>query len=437
MPTFPATGFRYYSTIPKTAAQSPLVSFGYIYDTTGVWQQQDGTLVTGGARPIIQSDLGTTSNVQLNVSGLNLTVGAVSITGFNSGSALGNLDITRTYLPTSGVGTTQVNVTNTAPLNVTGIINTVVTGAVSANVTSVAVTGGVSGSAQGNLDLTRSYLPVSGINFSTSVSVAAVAITGTNSGSALGNLDVTRTFLPVSGLQGVGIIGIDTGIRAVTITNTAPIAFSGVVLTTTTGSFSATVDNTLLIAAVASGNALLVQGNQLGSGISGLLGSNLSSAAWVTGSGTQLGNLDLTRSYLPVSGLNFSASVSVSAVAITGVATDQITGFNTGIIVTFAPVSKTVSSNSTPSGVAPFIGATIQTGQILALNATRTMFFIQNIHTGTPLYVNFGSQAASTGSFSFILNPSATPGFGGSSFSDDHYRGPITVSGGAWTAWEL
>ncbi len=80
--------------------------------------------------------------------------------------------------------------------------------------------------------------------------------------------------------------------------------------------------------------------------------------------------------------------------------------------------------------------AAVQTG-LLGSNASRTLFFVQNIHTGIPLYCALNSNAAGTGNFNFILNPSLTAGFGGSSFSDDHYRGPVQISGGAYIAWEV
>ncbi len=117
--------------------------------------------------------------------------------------------------------------------------------------------------------------------------------------------------------------------------------------------------------------------------------------------------------------------------------TANITGFNTGIFVYIQPVSKDVVSNFMPSGVAPWTSATTITGRILNANPNRVMFFIQNIHTGAPLYVALNGNAAHTGNFNFILNPSLSLGYGGSSFSDDHYRGAICVSGGGYTHYEL
>jgi len=73
----------------------------------------------------------------------------------------------------------------------------------------------------------------------------------------------------------------------------------------------------------------------------------------------------------------------------------------------------------------------------LGANPNRVMFFVQTIHTGIPTYVALNNVGASTGNFNFVLNPSAAVGYGGSSFSDDHYRGTVQISGGAWQAWEL
>jgi hypothetical protein len=180
----------------------------------------------------------------------------------------------------------------------------------------------------------------------------------------------------------------------INVSNTSPIPVSG--------TFNATTDNSSVIAAIGSGNNLAVIANQLNSGISGLLGTNLTAPA-----------------------------------AITGTTIDTITGWTTGIKVRVEPGSTTSVSNSTPSGASPYTSATTFFGQALAANPNRIMMFVQNIHTGTPLYVNLGAGAAGTGTFSFILNPSTIQGWGGASFADDHYRGAVQVSGGAWTAWEM
>lgn len=195
-----------------------------------------------------------------------------------------------------------------------------------------------------------------------------------------GGITASINAINLTGVNGVTVTGFYTGI-------TIPVS----------------LDSSALVLAQASGNALALTANMLLSGVSGQLSTNLAGAAWVTGS-----------------------------------LIDQMTGWNTGITVSTQPVTKTSTSNLAPSGATPWTSMSAYvTGQILAANSSRVMFFIQNIHTGIPLYVALSSNAANTGNFSFILNPSATPGYGGSSFADDHYRGPICVSGGAWNAWEM
>lgn len=142
-------------------------------------------------------------------------------------------------------------------------------------------------------------------------------------------------------------------------------------------------------------------GNQLLSGISGALTTNLNSAVFVTG------------------------NVAV-----------QVTGWNTGIIVTEIPKGTNAATNFGPSGAAPFTSATTFFGQALAANVNRNEMFVQNVHTGLALYVNLGATAAGTGSFSFILNPSTQTTWGGASYGSRSWKGAVQVSGGAWVAFE-
>ena len=97
-----------------------------------------------------------------------------------------------------------------------------------------------------------------------------------------------------------------------------------------------------------------------------------------------------------------------------------------------------MTNTSTPSGAAPFTGyAPLVTGQILAANVNRMMFYIQNISPVSALYVNLGTGLVSTGSFSLILNPAPATGQGGQSFTNNYYRGAVWVSGAAAIAWEI
>jgi hypothetical protein len=411
----PSTGFRYYGKLYNTHHGAP--AFQYIYDSGVVWQNDNGQLVTGGERPVTPDDLGSTT--ALSVSGLSLSVGSVSLTGYN---------------PVTVVNTDPVPVTgaiqggNTIPLNVTGIINTVVTGAVSASfdtspivnaqstgnariLTDNLLLSGISGQLGGtlNVSVTNGVVPVSGI-VTASVSVGDIAVTGFSS-----------TIAPLA-VSGIVTTSVSIGNVAVT---------GGQIQTITTGSISATVDNTAVILAIASGNNLLTIANQLNSGISGLLAGNLTDPAYVTGA------VSVTNTApMPVSGVT-QANITNLILPISGSVIAQITGFNTGAVVTVISQSSSVATNYGPSGVVPFTGGIAYFGQALAANAARLECFVQNVHTGTPLYVNLGSTAASTGNFSMILNPSTVFNWGGSSFGSSRYKGAIQVSGGAWVAWEI
>jgi hypothetical protein len=236
---------------------------------------------------------------------------------------------------------------------------------------------------------------------------------------------------------------------SVTVGNVA--VTGGSIQTITTGSFSATVDNTAVIFAIATGNARELTNNILLSGVSGLLASNLTDPAYVTGQvgiTTSLlavsGYSTLTNPLLAISGnstITNTAPIPFSGVTqaniTNAILTTQVTGFNTGLVVVTEPVTKTVVSNSIPSGAAPWTSMTaMQTGQ-LGANPSRVMLFIQTIHTGIPTYVALNNTIASTGNFNLILNPSTVQGWGGTSFGDSHYRGPVQISGGAFISWEL
>lgn len=237
-----------------------------------------------------------------------------------------------------------------------------------------------------------------------------------------GGVTISGGSVPIQAISGfVNVLGGNTApinISGVVQSSPSPLqAISGYVTTIVTGG-SVSFDSSAIVNAQATGNNLAVISNQLLSGISGSLTSNLSSAAWVTG------QIQLTGT-LPVSIVNT-------------VLTTQVTGFNTGAIVTTDVRSSAVAGNSTPSGTGPYTSmSAFAFGQALAANANRAELFIQNIHTGIPLYVNFGAVAASTGAFSMILNPSTVQGWAGTSFGTRSWRGPVTVSGGAWIAWEL
>jgi len=237
-----------------------------------------------------------------------------------------------------------------------------------------------------------------------------------------------------------GVVSTTVTVGNVTVTGfpstIAPLAVSGV--------FSASVDNTSVILAIATGNDRALISNILLSGVSGTLTSNLTDPAYVTGqvgiTTTLLatsGNATIINTApIPVSGVT-QANVTNAVLAVSGNVVSQITGWNTGLVVTTDVRSSSTAGNSTPSGAAPFNGAGFFWGQALAANVNRAELFVQNIHTGASLYVNLGSVAASTGAFSMILNPSTQLNWGGTSWGSRSWRGAVQVSGAAWIAWEI
>lgn len=386
----PPDGYRYYSKGANFNQVAPALN--YLLDTGVLWQDVNGNQYTGAFRPTLNTDLASTSNV--SISGLNLTVGSVTLTGTNP------VTISNAILATSGA----IQGGNSLPIYVTGLINTVVTGTVSSNVTigSVGVTGFNSGSALGNIPVNNVYLPVSGVNFNTSVSVNAVAITGFNSGSALGFLDVTHTYLPISGVNNLNVVAVGgyvglTGAPVVTITGilatTATVTVGAVAITgfnsgsalanldlsrtylpvSGVGTFLTSVSNTVTT------NATLVGGsaNIVNSG--GYLA--------VTGaiSGNGLGNLDLTRTFLPVSGAGggfisittgtLTATIAAgTSVAVTGGSINVIDNLGWQLL---SGISGALTSNL--SGSAPITGDIRNIpGTVLAISGT-----VLTIVTGT------------------------------------------------------
>ncbi len=99
--------------------------------------------------------------------------------------------------------------------------------------------------------------------------------------------------------------------------------------------------------------------------------------------------------------------------------------------------AATVLSNFAPSGSPSFANATGLVGLALPANPKRITMFVQNIHTGLPLYVTLGTGTASASFFSLILNPATSPGFGGERFTNDFYKGSVICSGGGWQAWDM
>ncbi len=397
MPTvIPSDGFRYYSKLYNTQHGSP--AFQYIYDSGVVWQNDAGQLITGAARPVVPGDLASSTTIDVS-GGLSVSVGNVAVTG-------GQISVINSVLVTSGVATILSLPTQNVAVT-GGSIQTIVTGAVSASVDTTPI---VLAQATGNARLLVADQLLSGISGQNTTIQSQL-------GGTL-NVSVVNGVVPVS-----GVVTTTVSVGNVTVTGfpstIAPLAVSGVVQA------SVSADNTDVVLAVSSGNAYGLMSNILLSGVSGTLSANLDSAAYVTG------QVSITNTApLAFSGVT-QANITNS------VLTTQVTGFNTGAVVLTDVRSSLTAGNSTPSGAAPFNGGTFFWGQALAANANRAELFVQNISTGVPLYLNLGSVAASTGSFSMILNPSTQLNWGGTSWGSRSWRGAVQVSGAAWIAWEI
>ncbi len=582
---------RTFSNILNPGHSTPI--FQYIYDpnalTTGGNQ-----IITGAFRAFSTSDI---SNTSISVSGLSLTVGAVAVTGapvMTITGALNGGNLIPVYttgsqiaaitgnVPVSVIGTPNVNVTNGVvpisgaiqggnliPLFVTGNVISVVTGIVASSSASMAITGFNSGSALGNVNVRDVFLPVSGVNFSAAVNVNAVAITGAPvvtitgvlattasvsiagvlvtggyigitgvqsavnnggfvgitgsvSGNGLGNLDLTHTYLPISGVNTLnvnnvgGYVGLTgapvvtiTGVLAtstsVTVGNVAITGFSSTIAPlAVSGAFTATVSSV----AVTGGNVNVTNNLEwaLLSGISGALTANLSGAAYVTGQLTMVytGTMPVTiaNTVTNVAPLNITGIVNtvvtgtVSAsvpnpLGVTGVSRDTNLQYNNGTLYTFLPMggravistgasaptgyasgafvmmnfdagngglltnqgvldknfdqvtSFTASTgivlNSGVSGLAPAFF-----GTALGNNPSRKGWFIANLSTGA-LMVNFSTNMPTTGVLNLFLKGASAAWAGdGASYTDSPavYTGPVSVSGfgGApcvYNAWQM
>lgn len=98
------------------------------------------------------------------------------------------------------------------------------------------------------------------------------------------------------------------------------------------------------------------------------------------------------------------------------------------------PYPFSVASNSTPSGS---VGGIPIFGVALPASSSRSVAFIQNVGSGSPLYVSFGAPA-STGSFHRILD-AATTDFGGNGgvMEEFGWRGDVFVSGSTrFISWQ-
>jgi len=97
----------------------------------------------------------------------------------------------------------------------------------------------------------------------------------------------------------------------------------------------------------------------------------------------------------------------------------------------FQPTAVSVN-NYVASGGA---GQAMITGQVLAANPARTELFIQNVGSGSVLYVKFGVPPVSQQSFNVILSAASTDFGAGGSLSNSTWKGPVSVSGQTRATW--
>lgn len=141
---------------------------------------------------------------------------------------------------------------------------------------------------------------------------------------------------------------------------------------------------------------------------------------------TTISNTATTLNTIETSGVKYNAATSGYLAAISSSVSSGIPIYTLG--------ASTVS-NSTISGAAN----TMVTGQILAANPNRIMWYVQNISPSSPLYVKYGAGAVGPANFNLLLHP-FTSGYAGNSWTDNdaRWRGAISASGqGQFIAWEL
>jgi hypothetical protein len=447
----------------------------------------------------------STSIVNAQTTGNNLTITSNVLLSGVSGLLSSNLN-------DSAWVTGQVSLTNTAPIAISGVVQT------TATISSVAVTGGsinvsntapiaisgvvqtnatfdstsiVNAQASGNNDTTVSNRLLSGISgllrgpvAISGIVVTNAAITGgtfTFDPTAIVNAQVSGNIL-LSGISGLLSSNLSdpawvTG--QVSLSNTAPIAISGVVVT------NATFDSTSIVNAQVSGNNDTTVSNRLLSGISGLLRGPVAISGVVQTSATfdsssivnaqASGNNDTTVSNRLLSGIS---GLLRGPVAISGVVQTSATFDSSSIVNAQASGNNlTTISNALLSGVSGLLTTSIVspawvTGQLvlttpastatgatnpalsglstsawgvaLQANTDRKAWGIQNLSTGI-IRFNFSITPPSSTACHVVLRGGSSLGDGlGASFFDPKpaYTGPISVSGdfsssGAYSIWEI
>jgi hypothetical protein len=340
-PDYNTSGFRYFSKPFNTS--NGVQGFTLLQDPNLVWWN-GSTLTTGGWRPAKPADFAA----NISVSGLNLTVGAVAVTG-----------------------TAAVLVTNTAPMAVSGVATilslpshpvqitgspsvTVANGAVpiSGNVNvvgggslNVAVTGGVISASSSATSITGNpgvtvVNPIAVTGLTVNSTVNTVSVTGSptfivGNPIAVTGLTVSTTSGPQAITGSVGVTAFN-GILPISgnVAINTPIAVTGLTVNSTVNTVSITGMPQVFDPTVA---ALLT-------GVSGLLSTNLFGAAWVTG------QINVTN---PIAVTGLTVNAQITSVAVTGGVT-----INNPIAVT----GLAINSSSGPQAITGSVAVTPANG---------------------------------------------------------------------------
>lgn len=392
--------------VAVTGGSIQTITTGSFTATIGNVAVTGGSINIGNTSPIpisgvVQATLQATS-VAVTGGAINATLVGGSANLVNSGGYVGITGSVNVGNLTITGGTINVLDQTTWALlsGVSGLLATNISGLVPVS-GAVSITGGVSGSALGNIPVNQVYLPVSGVNFSAaSVSIGAVLITG-------------------------GYVGI-TGSPSVTIGNTAPIAISGVVLTVVTGSVSASTPNPL--------------------GMTGV-STDLN--------GSYTGTTLATYSLLPIGGraVSVTGAGSLSGYTTGAYVMGAFNKDNGGLLVNQGILDQTqdnvtswiASTGTSPltTGVSGLAGPTFF-GVTLPNNPARRAWSIVNLATGA-LMVKMSSAIPNSGNLDIFLKGASAPWAGDGAIWTDApaiYTGPVAVSGfgGApcvYRAWEL
>lgn len=448
-----------------------------------------GVSLIGNTAPIATSGVATilsvpTHNVAVTggqiqtivtgVLGGNVTVSSVAITGAPVVTITGVLPVS-TSVTVGNITVTggSINVSNTAPMPISGVVQATVTTDNSSVVLAQAsgnnlsiisnqLLSGISGQLTANVN---SAAWVTG-NVGTSDVINHVLLSGisgllganlTDPAYVTGNIFATdivaeRLLSGISGLLGASLTDAAWVTGNVGISNTAPIAISGIVQTVVTGAVSASVPNPLGVTGTKYDTALPAMPGTFNFLAAGGRVVNPSGAGSITGYNSTgdfaIFNIDKTNGGLLVTQgcLDYtqdSATVQISG-AFAGSAPIPVSGVVQSNVTNTAPVPISgvtqVATSATVSN--DYVSGAFQV--VLPATPTRKGFFIQNLATGA-LMVRYSTSMPSTGNLNFVLAGGTADNDGkGASWSEFPavWTGPLSVSGlgGApmlYTAWQI